>query len=252
MEILGLIPARYGSTRFPGKPLADIMGKPMIWRVYEQAGKYLKHIWVATDDERIKEAIEGLGGNVVMTNADHMSGTDRCAEALSRVEEESGIHFDVVINIQGDEPFVDHIHLNSLAACFENPDNQIATLVKPFGVREDIFNENKPKVVLNNNKEALYFSRHPIPFLRDAPRSEWVRKHTYFKHLGLYAYRSDILKEITKIPQSLLEKAESLEQNRWLENGYRIQVAITESESISVDTPGDLARAVKYYKKENN
>lgn len=240
MRFTGIIPARYASIRFPGKPLADIGGKPMIQRVYEQANKQLEHVIVATDDERIEKAVKAFGGNVAMTSGYHRSGTDRCAEVLSMLEKE-GINVpDVVINIQGDEPFIQPAQIAKLMQCFDPPGAEIATLVKPIEEPEDIFNPNKPKVILNSNSEAIYFSRSPIPYVRTFKKEEWVTKHTYYKHIGMYAYRSDILKKLTRLKPSVLEMAESLEQLRWIENGYRIKVNITNEETLGIDTPEDL------------
>lgn len=243
--ILGLIPARYGSTRFPGKPLADIGGKPMIQRVYEQASKALKYVYVATDDERIEKAVKQFGGKVVMTSADHQSGTDRCTEALNKVEQVENRSFEVVINIQGDEPFINPELLDALSGCFFSSMTEIATLVKPLTRSEDLFDPNKPKVIFNPKYEAIYFSRSPIPYLRQYPQNEWAQKYAYYLHIGLYGYRSDILREITNLPPSPLEMAESLEQLRWIENGYTISVRITDHDSISIDTPDDLERVIQ-------
>ncbi len=242
MSFLGIIPARYASSRFPGKPLADIHGKPMIQRVYEQAVKALPLVYVATDDARIAECVEGFGGNVMMTSVTHRSGTDRCAEVAAKIQLDRNIHVNVVVNIQGDEPFIDPLQITELIRCFSSPDVQIATLVKRFGKGEDIFSPNTPKVVVGINREALYFSRSAIPFLRDAGKEEWADKHVFFKHIGMYAYRLDILRALSQLSPSPLELAESLEQLRWLENGYRIKVAETEHETHAVDTPEDLAR----------
>lgn len=251
MKFIGIIPARYASTRFPGKPLADIDGKSMIQRVYEQVSGVLDTVYVATDDIRIEEAVHTFGGNVVMTSSDHKSGTDRCMEAFQKV----GAGCDVVINIQGDEPFIHSSQIESLMKCFtDNKNTQIATLVKPFSIDDDfesvLFNPNSPKVVLNAKNEAIYFSRSVIPYYRNAPYQEWLKMHTYYKHIGLYAYRADVLTQITALPQSSLELAESLEQLRWIENGYRIRVAISEVETIGIDTLGDLERAVKFLKQQ--
>ena len=240
--ILGLIPARFASTRFPGKPLADIGGKPMIQRVYEQAAKILPTIYVATDDERIAATVRSFGGKVVMTSESHQSGTDRCEEALQQVEKMEGRPFSAVINIQGDEPFISPLQIEQLALAMTNPENEIATLVKKVANTNDLFNPNKPKVVVGTKNEALYFSRSPIPYLRGVKEEEWHQKHDFYNHIGLYGYRSDILGCITKLPQGKLELCESLEQLRWLENGYRIAVMETNLESISIDTPEDLAR----------
>jgi 3-deoxy-manno-octulosonate cytidylyltransferase (CMP-KDO synthetase) len=241
-DILGIIPARYASTRFPGKPLANIGGTTMIQRVYEQTSKVLPNVVVATDDQRIYEAVKTFNGNVVMTSDQHQSGTDRCTEALDIMEEESKKTFKVVINIQGDEPFVQPEQIEKLSSCFYITDTEIATLVKPLTSEAELFDSNKPKVVLNKNSQALYFSRSPIPYLRNIPKEEWHKHHQYFIHIGLYAYRTDVLREITLLEQGLLEKAESLEQLRWIENGYVISTRKTEFESWSVDTPEDILR----------
>ncbi|MGV8827349.1 MAG: 3-deoxy-manno-octulosonate cytidylyltransferase [Breznakibacter sp.] len=240
--ILGLIPARFASTRFPGKPLADIGGKPMIQRVYEQSAKILSTVYVATDDERIASTVRSFGGKVVMTSESHQSGTDRCEEALQQVEKIEGRLFSAVINIQGDEPFISPLQIEQLAQAMTNPETEIATLVKKVMAATDLFNPNKPKVVVDTKNEALYFSRSPIPYLRGVKEEEWHRKHDFYNHIGLYGYRSDILGCITKLPQGTLELCESLEQLRWLENGYRIAVMETNLESISIDTPEDLAK----------
>ncbi len=239
-NILGLIPARFASTRFPGKPLADIGGKPMIQRVYEQASKILSDVYVATDDERIENAVKAFGGKVVMTATTHQSGTDRCAEALTKVEASTGRKYSAVINIQGDEPFISPVQIELLAKAFLKPETEIATLVKKADNAQDLFNPNKPKVVVSANFDALYFSRSPIPYLRGVDEKEWHQKHTFYNHIGLYGYRSDVLMAITKLERGTLEKCESLEQLRWLENGYKIAVMETELESLSIDTPEDL------------
>ncbi len=244
MKFLGIIPARFASTRFPGKPLADMQGKPMIQRVYEQVTKVLPVAYVATDDTRIEAAVKAFGGNVVMTSDQHKSGTDRCYEAFTKI----GKDFDVIINIQGDEPFIHPEQIETLKNCFTNEDVEIATLVKPFAPEDDfetkLFNPNTPKVVLNKKGEALYFSRSVIPYLRGKQYTEWLANHTYYKHIGMYAYRADILKAITALEQSPLEIAESLEQLRWIENGYTIQTGITHQETIGIDTPEDLEKAL--------
>lgn len=242
MKFLGIIPARYASTRFPGKPLALLGGKTVIQRVYEQAAGILNDVYVATDDERISKEVERFGGKVVMTSANHKSGTDRCHEAYSRI----GIPFDVVINIQGDEPFIHPSQLQTIMECFEDETIQIATLVKPFAADEPyhiLENSNSPKVVVDKNMNALYFSRSVIPHLRNHPKEEWAKNHVYYKHIGLYAYRAEVLKEITTLPQSPLELAESLEQLRWIENGYKIKAGVTGIETIGIDTPEDLKQA---------
>lgn len=248
MKFLGIIPARYASTRFPAKPLALLGGKPVIQRVYEQVVKLLDDAVVATDDERIEAAVKAFGGKVVMTSTSHRSGTDRCYEALTKVYGE----FDVVINIQGDEPFIQPSQIRTVMDCFEDSSTQIATLVKPFTPQDGfdaLENVNSPKVVVNKQMQALYFSRSIIPFFRNKDKKEWLAGHTYYKHIGLYAYRTEVLKEITQLPQSSLELAESLEQLRWLENGYVIKVGESQVETIGIDTPEDLARAELFLKK---
>ena len=242
--ILGIIPARYASTRFPGKPLVNIGGKTMIQRVYEQASKALKNVYVATDDTRIFDAVNQFGGKAVMTSIDHQSGTDRCNEALTIIEKEEGKSYDVVINIQGDEPFINPDLLDTLAGCFKSSVTEIATLVKPLEEAVDLWDPNKPKVIFNPAYEALYFSRSPIPYLRLYPKEEWLQHHPFYLHIGLYAYRSDVLREITNISPSRLELAESLEQLRWLENGYNITVRSVSYNSIGIDTPEDLDRMI--------
>ncbi|MGE0076843.1 MAG: 3-deoxy-manno-octulosonate cytidylyltransferase [Bacteroidales bacterium] len=246
MKVLGLIPARYASTRFPGKPLAMIAGKPMIQWVYQRASDVFEYAYVATDDVRIADAVKEFGGKVVMTSPSHQSGTDRCAEALERVQELTSVKFDVVVNIQGDEPFIQTLQLQKVAGCFADVAVQIATLVKAFGSNEDIFNPNSPKVILNVKSEAIYFSRSVIPFIRGKEKEDWKYNRKYFKHIGLYAYRADVLREITKLPQSSLELSESLEQLRWIENGYKIKVVETDLETLAVDTPDDLERVKEY------
>lgn len=249
-QLLALIPARYASTRFPGKPLAPIAGKPMIQWVYERASAVFDHCYVATDDARIQLAVREFGGNVVMTSPDHASGTDRCREALDAVEAACGERFDGVVNVQGDEPFVSEAQLRTLAALFDDPAMQLGTLVKPFAPDEDIFNPNSPKVVLSAEGYALYFSRLPIPYLRSiSDQTAWAAAHTYYKHIGIYAYRAAVLREITALKPSELELAESLEQLRWLENGYRIRAGVTHESSHGVDTPDDLAAAERFYRK---
>lgn len=242
MKFIGIIPARYASTRFPGKPLADIDGKPMIQRVYEQVKIVLDDVVIATDDSRIEEAVKAFGGEVIMTSSKHQSGTDRIAEAIEKIEAESSENYQVIINIQGDEPFIQPEQILALKDCFKTPSTQIATLIKTIENSEEIFDMNKVKVVVSKNLRALYFSRSPIPFLRGSEKKDWMKKQTYYKHIGMYAYRRDTLNEITKLPQSSLEIAESLEQLRWLENEYVIQTEITKHESIGIDTPEDLER----------
>lgn len=240
MKILGIIPARFGSTRFPGKPLVDIDGKTMIQRVYEQAKSCstLTDVIVATDDERIFNEVSRFGGKVVITSTSHQSGTDRCAEVVNKLTEQ----YDVIINIQGDEPFIDPKQITQLCNCFLDKKTQIATLVKSITEQSDLFNENKVKVTFSKNQFAIYFSRNAIPFFRGEAYENWLKKHTYFKHIGIYGYKTKILKEITLLKPSKLELAEGLEQLRWLENGYNIKIAETELEAISIDTPEDVAK----------
>lgn len=242
MNFLGIIPARYASTRFPGKPLADINGKTMIQKVYEQACKALDHVYVATDDKRIEEAVHNFGGKVIMTSPNHQSGTDRIAEATQYITKRLKQNFDVVINIQGDEPFIQPKQINSLKSCFHNPSTEIATLIKAITNPKEIFDPNKVKVVIAKNKRALYFSRSAIPYLRGKSQEKWFAQNSFYKHIGMYAYRYDVLIKITQLEQSDLELSESLEQLRWLENGYWIQTEITEHESIGIDTPEDLIK----------
>ena len=313
-NFIAIIPARYASSRFPGKPLAKIGGKPMIQLVYEQAKKAVDTVFVATDDERIFSTVQAFGGKAIMTSPSHQSGTDRCFEAYSIVKSEerrtkndelrtmseelrmmnealimkndelimkseegrtkngcrpsgnssffthhssfsthhSSFKEDVIINVQGDEPFIQPEQIESLAACFEDPATQIATLVKPFpynGFFDDLANQNTPKVVINKRMEAMYFSRSIVPYKRGTDRNRWLEAHTYYKHIGMYAYRAEALCEITQLPPSPLELAENLEQLRWLENGYTIKTAITHLETIGIDTPEDLRRATEMMQK---
>ena len=242
MKFIAIIPARYASTRFPGKPLAILGGKPVIQRVYEQAVSVLPEAYVATDDERIFQAVESFGGRAVMTRADHKSGTDRIEEAATKI----GTDADVIINIQGDEPFIQASQINTLMQLFENTETQIGTLGKPFENMEAISNPNSPKIVTDRRGFALYFSRSVIPYVRGQEQATWLSHYPYLKHLGIYAYRREVLREVTQLPQSPLEKAESLEQLRWLENGYRIRVGITDVETVGIDTPEDLQRAEEF------
>ncbi|MCC8426687.1 3-deoxy-manno-octulosonate cytidylyltransferase [Mucilaginibacter sp. UR6-11] len=237
MQILGIIPARYASSRFPGKPLVDIGGKSMIRRVYEQAKKcdHLTEVIVATDDNRIYDHVIAFGGVAVMTGTNHQSGTDRCAEVAATHPQ-----YQVVINIQGDEPYIDPEQITKLATCFNSPGVQIATLVKKVKTEQELYNPNTPKVIVTRQSEAAYFSRSAIPHIRGEEPQNWLEFYSFFKHIGIYGYRADVLQEITKLPISALEKAESLEQLRWIENGYRIKVAETELETYAVDTPEDL------------
>lgn len=247
MRFIGIIPARYASTRFPAKPLAMLGGKTVIERVYRQVEGQLDDAVVATDDDRIREAVEAFGGKVVMTGTHHKSGTDRVQEAY----EKWGRTYDVIVNVQGDEPFIQPSQLQAIKACFADASTQIATLVKPFTPVDGLAalqNPNSPKVVVDDQMRAMYFSRSVIPYLRGVEPEAWLQQHTFYKHIGLYAYRPEVLREITSLPQSPLEKAESLEQLRWLQAGYRIQVGISEVETIGIDTPEDLARAEAFLK----
>ena len=239
MKFIGIIPARYSSSRFPGKPLAILGEKPVIEHVYRQVSSVMEDVFVATDDQRIYDAVEAFGGKAIMTRSDHKSGTDRICEALEKV----GGSFDVVINIQGDEPFIQKSQLETVMQCFDDPRTQIATLGKPFESMEAVENPNSPKIVLDNDGYALYFSRSVIPFVRGKEHEEWLSHFPYLKHIGLYAYRTEVLREVSKLPLSTLELAESLEQLRWLQNGYKIKVGLTNVETIGIDTPEDLQRA---------
>ena len=242
MTFMAIIPARYASTRFPGKPLAVLGGKTVIQRVYEQVSSILDEVYVATDDKRIYDCITGFGGRAVMTREDHKSGTDRIEEAVEKIQSSA----DVVINVQGDEPFIQPSQIKTLMELFDTLDTQIGTLGKPFESIEAIENPNSPKIVTDNRGFALYFSRSVIPYIRGKERSEWFGEYPFLKHLGIYAYRREVLKEVTLLPQSSLEKAESLEQLRWLQNGYRIRVGLTDVETVGIDTPEDLKRAEEF------
>lgn len=248
MRFAGIIPARYASTRFPGKPLARLGGQPVIQHVYEKVAETLGEAYVATDDERIAAAVEAFGGQAVMTRADHKSGTDRIEEAVENL----GCQADVIINVQGDEPFIAQEQIETLCRLFDDPQTQIGTIGKPFADMEAVASPNSPKIVLDRQGYAMYFSRSIIPYVRGVEQAAWNRHHTFLKHLGIYAYRREVLREVTLLPQSPLELAESLEQLRWLENGYRIKVGITDTETIGIDTPEDLARAEAFLKKLKN
>ena len=242
LKFIAIIPARYASTRFPAKPLALLGGKPIIQRVYERVSQFFDEACVATDDERIYQCVEGFGGKVVMTGTHHKSGTDRCYEAFCKL----GGDYDVVVNVQGDEPFIAESQLASIKQCFEDDSTQIATLVKPFTAADGwkaLHNPNSPKVVVDDNSYAMYFSRSVIPYYRGVDEENWLENHTYYKHIGLYAYRAQVLQQITAMPQSTLEKVESLEQLRWLQAGLKIKVGVTQIETIGIDTPEDLQRA---------
>lgn len=240
MKILGIIPARYASTRLEGKPLVDLLGKTMIQRVYEKASQALEHVVVATDDERIFKTVENFGGHAVMTSTHHSTGTNRCLEAYEKYSQEQGA-FDVVINIQGDEPLLEPEQIKTLAACFADQNAELATLVIPTKAGEKLKGAGV-FVTFDKNNNALYFSRSVIPFLRDYPEDKWTEHHTFYRHLGMYGYRPEALSRFAQLEQTSLEKAESLEQNRWLENGYKIKVGITPYETIPVDTPEDVKK----------
>lgn len=242
LTFIGIIPARFASTRFPGKPLVEITGKTMIQRVYERTASVINDVVVATDDERIYKAVVKFGGNAVMTSPNHRSGTDRCAEALNIYSSKTGINYDVIINIQGDEPFISPGQIEQLKNCFIEEQTQIATLIKPITDNQVVFDSNRPKVVIDSKGFAMYFSRSAIPYIRDMATTEWTNAHNFYQHIGMYAYRAKVLEQLTKLQPGKLEKAESLEQLRWLENGYKIKTAVTEKESYGIDTPEDLQK----------
>ncbi|MDB5262169.1 MAG: 3-deoxy-manno-octulosonate cytidylyltransferase [Adhaeribacter sp.] len=241
MKSIGIIPARYESTRFPGKPLVQINGKSMIQRVYEQASQArLQHVLVATDDERIMAEVARFGGNAVLTATTHQSGTDRCFEAYCAFNEPC----DFIINIQGDEPFIQPEQINLVIDLFTSPITQVATLIKKIQSEAELFNPNIPKVILDIRQQAIYFSRHPIPYVRGAETQDWLQRQTFYKHIGIYGYRADILEQITQLSPSDLELSESLEQLLWLQHGFRIATALTTHENIGIDTPEDLEKAL--------
>ncbi len=243
MKVVGIIPARYASTRFPGKPLALIKGKPMIQRVYEQALKSkLDAVVIATDDVRIADAVMDFGGQYVMTSPNHRSGTDRCCEALDLLKTK----YDAVVNIQGDEPFIDPKQIDLLVDLIVRDDTPLASLAKRIDDADELFSPNAVKVVVNQEGNAMYFSRNPIPFMRNVDRDEWLVKGRFYKHIGIYAYKADVLHQVAHMEPSALEQAESLEQLRWLENGLAIRMALSDAENISIDTPDDLHRAEQY------
>lgn len=251
MKFIGIIPARYASSRFPGKPLALIGSRTMIERVYRQASKELDEVVVATDDNRIFDAVTAFGGKAVMTSDAHRSGTDRCREAYANI----GSDADVIINIQGDEPFIDPRQIASLKSCFDDPTVEIATLARRFDPSrgfDALFDPNTPKVIMDNNENAIYFSRSIIPYVRNHPWQQWLENAEFHTHVGLYAYRAATLDVITSLPQSSLELAESLEQLRWIQNGYKIRVAVTDLPTIGIDTPDDLKAAIEYLKTIDN
>lgn len=245
MEILGIIPARYGSTRFPGKPLAMIDGRSMIRRVYEQSLKSdsLTKVIVATDDARIFDHVKSFSGEVIMTSPHHPNGTSRCQEVSGIVKVAyPENNFEAVINIQGDEPYIDPLQIDQVASLFADVNADIVTLVRKITDKNQLFDPNVVKVVLDQNNHALYFSRQTIPLLRDENEEEWISKFKFFKHIGIYGYRTKVLGKIVKLEPGLLEKAEKLEQLRWLENGFNISVGVTNLESIAIDTPDDLLK----------
>ncbi len=238
IQATGIIPARYSSTRFPGKPLIDLAGKSMLQRVYEQCqkSKALERIIIATDDERIYDHALSFGAEVCMTDAQHPSGTDRCAEVSLKMN----LNTEVVVNIQGDEPLINPQQITDLVECFNDPKTQIATLIKKIEKQDVLFNVNTPKVIIDAENFAIYFSRQTIPHLRNIEPSDWLKSHTFYQHIGIYAYKKNVLAEITQLNQSILEKAESLEQLRWLEHQYKIKTACTSAETFAIDTPEDV------------
>lgn len=242
-KVLGVIPARYQSTRFPGKPLVDIGGKTMIQRVYEQASQSqnLDKVIVATDDERIYAHVQSFQGQVMMTSNQHLTGTDRCAEVARAFAQE----YPIIINIQGDEPFINPKQIDELAQLFEDPKVEIGTLAKKIESHAELISENEAKVLINQKQEVIYMSRSPVPFFRNVPVEEWIRQRDYFKHIGIYGFRTHIILKIPELPPSELEKTESLEQLRWLDH-YQIKIGITQYDSVSVDTPEDLQRLQKF------
>ena len=247
MTFTAIIPARYASTRFPGKPLAVLGGKTVIQRVYEQVKSVLSEVYVATDDERIMVCAEAVGGKAVLTRSDHRSGPDRIQEAV----EKTGTKADVIINVQGDEPFIQPSQIQTLMQLFDDNSTQIGTLGKRFENLEAMENPNSPKIVTDMKGFALYFSRSVIPYIRGKAYEDWFGEYPFLKHLGVYAYRREVLAEVTKLPQSSLEKAESLEQLRWLQNGYHIRVGLTDVETVGIDTPEDLQRAEDFLKHKS-
>ena len=247
MKFLGIIPARYSSSRFPGKPVAILGGKPVIQHVYERVKNVLTDVYVATDNVHIYKVVTDFGGKAIMTREEHESGTERVSEALDKIDGK----FDVVINIQGDEPFIQSEQIKMLMSSFADEQIQIATLGVPLKSMDDVNKSNTPKIVIDNHNNALYFSRSVIPFVRGINQADWLSHYPFLKHVGLYAYRTETLREISKLPLSSLELAERLEQLRWLQNGYRIKVCITDIETISIDTPQDLVNAEEYLKQIN-
>ena len=249
MKVVGIIPARYASTRFPGKPLALIKGKPMIQRVYEQALKsQLDEVVVATDDVRIADAVMDFGGRYVLTDPNHRSGTDRCREALDLLDKQ----YDAVVNVQGDEPFIDPLQINQVMELISRDDTQLASLAKKIVDEDELFSPNTVKVVMDKQGNALYFSRNPIPYMRNIDRSEWLKNGVFYKHIGIYAYKSETLRRIAEMQPTALEVSESLEQLRWLENGLDIRIGITDTENVSIDQPRDIEKAEKFAENQMN
>ena len=249
MKVVGIIPARYASTRFPGKPLALIKGKPMIQRVYEQALKsQLDEVVVATDDVRIADAVMDFGGRYVLTDPNHRSGTDRCREALDLLDKQ----YDAVVNVQGDEPFIDPRQINQVMELISRDDTQLASLAKKVVDEDELFSPNTVKVVMDKRGNALYFSRNPIPYMRNVDRNEWLKNGVFYKHIGIYAYKSETLRRIAEMQPTALEVSESLEQLRWLENGLDIRIGITDTENVSIDQPGDIEKAEQFAENQMN
>ena len=249
MKILGIIPARFASTRLEGKPLKDICGKTMIQRVYEQATQALEHVYIATDDSRIEAEVKSFGGNVVMTSAEHTTGTNRCVEAYNIVQKKLNINFDAVLNIQGDEPLLEPETLTSLANCFNDSSTEMATLIRPVHDKKELLSTSDIWVVIDKNDNALYFSRETIPHFRGAHKDDWIEHHAYYKHIGMYGFTPKAIKQFASMNQTSLEKAESLEQLRWLENGGKIKVAHTTHHALSVDTQEDLDEVIEIIQK---
>jgi 3-deoxy-manno-octulosonate cytidylyltransferase (CMP-KDO synthetase) len=243
-KALGVIPARFSSSRFPGKPLVMIDGKSMVMRVYEQAlkSKALAMVIVATDNEQIYAHVKESGGEVMMTSELHISGTSRLGEVVSKISPEGKCPYDVIVNIQGDEPFIDPLQINLVVSMFSNPEVQIGTLIKEITDSDNIFNPNVVKVVVDKSGKAMYFSRSPIPFIRGLAPEQWINKHSYYRHIGMYAFRADVFSSLISLPESAYEVAESLEQLRWLHHGYSIQTALTDIETVGIDTPDDLLK----------
>ena len=249
MKVVGIIPARYASTRFPGKPLALIKGKPMIQRVYEQALKsQLDEVVVATDDVRIADAVMDFGGRYVLTDPNHRSGTDRCREALDLLDKQ----YDAVVNVQGDEPFIDPLQINQVMELISRDDTQLASLAKKIVDEDELFSPNTVKVVMDKRGNALYLSRNPIPYMRNVDRNEWLKNGVFYKHIGIYAYKSETLRRIAEMQPTALEVSESLEQLRWLENGLDIRIGITDTENVSIDQPRDIEKAEKFAENQMN